>query len=117
MLSVTALSNTKYSYLQHLEARLANLENDVRRLNSVILAKPSNPKLPLETRWSNGTNDHISVSSAPIVAPLGPSGTHISPDGTDGVGSIEFTDEADSNYFGERKLFDLYSCHWVNWTD
>jgi len=33
----------------------------------------------------------------------------MSPDGTDGVGSIEFTEEADLNYFGERNLFDLYS--------
>ncbi|KAF7517657.1 hypothetical protein G7054_g13738 [Neopestalotiopsis clavispora] len=82
-------------FLELVETRLANLENDVR-----LLKRQNKGQSTYEQ--DDDENDDISSKSTPsdVVAHGELNETHASPDATDGIGSIEFTDESDSAYFG-----------------
>lgn len=82
-------------FLQLVEKRLHDLETDVQ------LLKQQNRN----ASQHNG-EDSIDGSSylvaADSTADRSCTGTGVSPDATDGVGSIEFTAEEDSGYFGQH---------------
>lgn len=94
-------------FLELVETRLANLENDVR-----LLKRQNKGQSTYEQ--DDDENDDISSKSTPsdVVAHGELDETHASPDATDGIGSIEFTDESDSAYFGEQQTLNptIYDC-------
>lgn len=88
-------------FLQLVEARLAQLESDVRSLKdqSGNISVQSDPILMADRRAS------LASSAYHIPAPVPgqePEDYGVSPDATDGIGSIEFTKEVDSGYYGRQ---------------
>ncbi|KAL8405196.1 hypothetical protein RB594_009920 [Gaeumannomyces avenae] len=83
------------SYLDLVEARLAKVERDIHKLNSqfggISLAPETDASGPDAESWSD-----VQGSAAGDDR----SGSFFSLDATDGVGTIELTDEQDSAYFG-----------------
>ncbi|KAI1839904.1 hypothetical protein JX265_005750 [Neoarthrinium moseri] len=79
-------------FLQLMETRVASLENDVQQLkqqqSGSFSSQVSQADAASGRRMSDPRPDDEMFESS------------VSPDGTDGVGSIEFTDEMDSGYFG-----------------
>jgi hypothetical protein len=71
---------------------LADLENDVR-----VLKRQNRQHSPAEAA---GIPSHSIATN--LSASCDVDDTVVSPDATDGVGTIEFTDEKDSAYFGEQ---------------
>ncbi|KAI1344808.1 fungal-specific transcription factor domain-containing protein [Xylariaceae sp. FL0016] len=79
------------AFLHFMETRLASLESDVRQLKQQgtgsISQETPEKRLSSYTIEYPGPGDDLLDSG-------------VSPDATDGVGSIEFTDEVDSGYYG-----------------
>lgn len=86
------------SYLDLVEARLSKVEREIHRLNSQLAGLSLAP----ETETGGGP-DAESWSDVQVSTGVGGedgAGSLVSLDATDGVGTIEFTDEQDSAYFG-----------------
>ncbi|KAH6661205.1 fungal-specific transcription factor domain-containing protein [Truncatella angustata] len=81
-------------FLQLVETRLANLENDVRALK-----RQNRSEAQYSLDDDRGELSHLVVDSSISREEL--QNTGVSPDATDGVGTIEFTDEENAGYFGQ----------------
>ncbi|KAK9799127.1 putative Transcription factor domain-containing protein [Seiridium cardinale] len=84
---------TPKRFLQLVETRLADLENDVRALKRQNGGGLQHNLTAVDASPSYATANGLIVRNE-----LDETG--VSPDATDGVGTIEFTDEKDSAYFG-----------------
>lgn len=108
-------------FLQLVESRLAQLESDVRSLkdqNRQLIAQGGSVQsepIMVGRRASlmSGRRDSLSTYQMSVSVP-GPNSEDYgaSPDATDGIGSIEFTKEDDSGYYGTSPLrSDTISLH------
>lgn len=93
----TNTANTRF--LQLVESRLSQLESDVRILKSQPSQTGSVSSEPIMGDRRGSLSTYTVAVSIPE-AEAEDEGT--SPDATDGIGSIEFTREEDSGYYGMR---------------
>lgn len=87
-------------FLQLVETRLAQLESDVRFLKDQQSQSGSVRSEPIMA----DRRDSLATSVYHFAVPVpeqDPEDYGVSPDATDGIGSIEFTKEVDSGYYGE----------------
>ncbi|KAK6074422.1 fungal specific transcription factor domain-containing protein [Seiridium cupressi] len=84
---------TPKRFLQLVETRLADLENDVRALK-----RQNGGGLQHNLTAVDASPSYATANGLIVRDELDETG--VSPDATDGVGTIEFTDEKDSAYFG-----------------
>lgn len=97
------LTNLQSRYLEQVENRLADVEEEINRLKRLVPnAIPNGKQHVIQSRSTSSRRDHPSES------PYGEDSLHvedgslpgISPDATDGVGTIEFGNEETWAYFG-----------------
>lgn len=89
-------------FLQLVESRLSQLESDVRSLKSQQSEGGSVPDSTFADRRPSVQMHHV---PATVHEPESEDSV-VSPDATDGIGSIEFTKEDDSGYYGiEARAF------------
>ncbi|KAK2039181.1 fungal-specific transcription factor domain-containing protein [Colletotrichum somersetense] len=90
-------------YLEQVENRLADVEEEISRLKRLIPSSLSNEKQHVTSSRRNSCHaDAYSESTQAEVSFNAENGsiTGISPDATDGVGTIEFTTDESWSYFG-----------------
>ncbi|KAF4427259.1 putative transcriptional regulatory protein [Colletotrichum fructicola] len=97
------MTNLQSRYLEQVENRLADVEEEIGRLKRLVPnAIPNGKQHVIHSRSTSSRRDHPSES------PYGEDSLHvedgslpgISPDATDGVGTIEFGNEETWAYFG-----------------
>lgn len=89
-----------------MESRLSQLENDVRSLKS---QQSEGGSVPDSTSVAADRRPSAPSHQVSTIHEPDSEGSVISPDATDGIGSIEFTKEDDSGYYGIKALPSLSS--------